>query len=148
MTWGSTTSINGDGSGCLQCRHIEACRKRQQARDGLLMLCEDSGRSYLKHSARLLEHLSQTDGLTAGELAKALGIGRSVVSQWCIRGCAKGDVAIIGSKLNKGVPARIYAVVSPGDAMTADELKWTRAGRGRGVPGREDGMTSRNGGTR
>jgi predicted ArsR family transcriptional regulator len=86
------------------------------------MLCEDSGRSYLKHSARLLEHLSRTDGLTAGELAKALDIGRSGVSQWCIRGCAKGEVAIVGSKLNKGVAARIYAVVSPGDTMTADEL--------------------------
>ena len=119
MTWGSP--YIGDGSGCLNCWHIEACRERIAARTGSPVLCE--GRHVSRgYGERLLDILSDTDGMTARELAIAADIPRTQASNWCIRGCAKGDVAIVGSKLNKGVPARIYAVVSPGDAMTEDEL--------------------------
>ena len=109
MTWGMY-GISKDGAGCETCNHVNVCRQRLAARTGQPVLCEDGGHVSRGYGDHLLEILGRTDGMTATELARAAGTPRIQASNWCRRGCKHSRLEIVGSRLYRGKPVRVYGV--------------------------------------
>ena len=102
-------TLTGHRSECERCADNPTCRARL-ASLGQPVLCEvGEEQSRATNASRLLAALRRSDGMTASELAQAVSLDRPLVSNWCIRGCRQGTLAIVGSKPIKGTPARVYA---------------------------------------
>ena len=119
MTWGCSSS-QGDGTTCLRCSHDSECRALVAAHRPVL--CEDDeGKpsGAWRYGPQLMDALSR-NAMTAAELSQNLDINKRYVRTWCFRQYQAGAIRVAGYKDVPGNKAtRIYAVLPPGDAMTA-----------------------------
>jgi len=124
---------------CTECGQIADCRTLLRAKRPLL--CEDcTARRPGRYGAQLLAALTARP-MTIAAAAAAIGQPRNCVARWATRALRHGLIQIVGRcPAGAGHSTRIYGVIPPGDAMTADDRISAKGTRG-AVVAPLDGIT-------